>query len=115
MYVWPAIMRNMNVCYISSAKSGKTMAYLPAIYSFLLEENRYIGFNTMMMGPLAVIICGSTRNAEDVYDMVLKIKGTMRGRDNCDTVLAVHPISAGVMVSIVFLPYRILFAFYKLL
>lgn len=98
MYVWPAIMRNMNVCYVNGPKSGKTMAYLPAIYSFLLEESKYFGFNVMLTGPLAVIVCEGNRKAEEVYDMVLKMKGTTR---SCDVVLALLPISPTVLVSVV--------------
>lgn len=93
-------MRNMNVCYVNGGKSGKTMAYLPAIYSFLLEEDRYFGFNSMMTGPLAVIVCEGNRKAESVHEIVMKMKSTMRGRDNIDVILAVLPVPVYVVVSI---------------
>lgn len=98
LYVWPAIMRNLNVCYVNSAKSGKTMAYVPAIYSFLLEEDRYSGFSSMMSGPLAVIVCEGNRKAENVYDVILRMKAAIR-RDKVDAVLALLPISTFLAVS----------------
>lgn len=93
MFVWPAIMRNMNVCYVNGAKSGKTMAYLPAVYSFLLEDDRYSGFNAMVTGPLAVVLCDGNKKAEDVYDSVMKMKTAVKGRDGVDVVLALLPVS----------------------
>lgn len=99
MFVWPAVMRNMNVCYVNGPKSGKTMAYLPGICTFLLDESRYSSFSGTLTGPLAVVVCSGSRKAEAVYDMVLKIKKTMRGKDNSDIVLAILPVSQTVTVS----------------
>lgn len=92
-------MRNMNVCYVNGAESGKTMAYLPAIYSFLLDETRYSSFSPTLTGPFAVILCDGSKKAEAVYEMVLRMKAKMRGRNNCDAVLALLPISPTVTVS----------------
>lgn len=98
IYVWPAVMRNMNVCYISGRKSGKTMAYIPAILSFLSESFRYDGFIQMMTGPLVVIMCSGNKQAEEIHRVIMEMMNAMRRRDG--VVLALHPISADCGVSI---------------
>lgn len=97
-YVWPTIMRNMNVCYVNAPKSGRTMAYLPAIYSFLLEEDKYSGFNAMATGPLAVIVCEGNKAAEEVDERVSIMCGSMRR--SFDAVLALLPLTADLTVSV---------------
>lgn len=71
-YVWPVICRSMNICYIHKKKSGKTLAYLPAICSFLLEkEERYSDFKKG--GPIAIILGKSSSECEEIYDLANKI------------------------------------------
>ncbi|KAK5639947.1 hypothetical protein RI129_010758 [Pyrocoelia pectoralis] len=73
-YVWPAIMRHMNVCIISKRDSGKTLAYLPAICSFELErQERYPDLPRSTVSPISVILCPGIEVAEKVYYLILKL------------------------------------------
>ncbi|XP_044764410.1 putative ATP-dependent RNA helicase TDRD12 [Coccinella septempunctata] len=88
-YIWPAISRSMNVCFIHRKQSGKTLAYLPPVCSFLLEkEDRY---NDLKKGgPIAIILGKSSSECEDVYDLANKLmEGT--GHNKPRTLLVTYP------------------------
>lgn len=68
-FVWPVIMRNQNVFMIGGQECGKTMSYVPAIFSWILEKaNRYKQLPTQEKGPIAIVICSSSLQVEEVYD-----------------------------------------------
>uniref|UniRef100_A0A6P7GEM3 RNA helicase n=1 Tax=Diabrotica virgifera virgifera TaxID=50390 RepID=A0A6P7GEM3_DIAVI len=78
-YVWPAILRNHHVFMISGPQTGKTMAYLPAMLTFILEKHeRYRSLNKVAGGPLVIILCGSTKKCDEIRDLVRVILGHQR-------------------------------------
>ncbi|XP_072397855.1 uncharacterized protein [Diabrotica undecimpunctata] len=78
-YVWPAILRNHHVFMISGPQSGKTMAYLPAMLTFILEKHdRYHSLIKVAGGPIVIILCGSTKKCDELRDLVKIILGNQR-------------------------------------
>lgn len=73
LYIWPAVLRQMNVFYVGNPKSGKTMAYVLAICSFLMEPDRYASLPSHFTGPKAVIVCKGTQKAEEVHSLFWNI------------------------------------------
>ncbi|KAI4470751.1 hypothetical protein MML48_1g08768 [Holotrichia oblita] len=72
-YAWPAIMRSMNVCLLGAPQSGKSLCYLPAICTFVIEkQSRYCELPTDN-GPIAVVLCESLPKAEEIYNLFITI------------------------------------------
>ncbi|CAH0545965.1 unnamed protein product [Brassicogethes aeneus] len=67
-YAWPAILRQSNVFLVHNPKTGKTLSYLPVIASLILEKSRYEQLSNFK-GPIAVVLCGNSKNCEDVHDL----------------------------------------------
>lgn len=80
MYTWPAILRSMNVFYVMGPKSGKTMTYLIPICSFLLENKRYDSLSKYFKGPIGVVLCEGTKQAEEVHKMISWLLTTTRNK-----------------------------------
>uniref|UniRef100_A0A1Y1LIJ2 RNA helicase n=1 Tax=Photinus pyralis TaxID=7054 RepID=A0A1Y1LIJ2_PHOPY len=73
-YVWPAVMRHLNICIIGKRNSGKTLAYLPGICSFELErQERYSDLPKRTVSPISLLLCPGIEVAEKVYHLVLKL------------------------------------------
>lgn len=90
MYTWPAILRQQHVFMINGPQSGKTMAYLPIILTFLLEKNeRYEMFVSKTGGPITVILCANTKKCEEIYDL----SKTLLRRNMLKVFLATYPFS----------------------
>lgn len=67
-YAFPSITRNQNVFLVNEKKTGKTMAYLPIVTSFVIEkEERYTSLLKMGGGPLVIILCSNSKKCEEVY------------------------------------------------
>ncbi|KRT83749.1 helicase, partial [Oryctes borbonicus] len=72
-YAWPAIMRLMNTCLVGAPQSGKSLCYLPAICTFVIEkQSRYCEL-PKENSPIAVIICESAYKAEEIYNLFISI------------------------------------------
>ncbi|KAK9680726.1 DEAD/DEAH box helicase [Popillia japonica] len=72
-YAWPAIMRSMNICIVGAAKSGKSLCYLPAVCTFIIEKrSRYSELPTDD-GPIAVVLCESLPKVEQIYNLFITI------------------------------------------
>ncbi|BFZ13477.1 hypothetical protein BsWGS_16516 [Bradybaena similaris] len=68
-FVWPAVLGSRHIVGICPPKKGKTMSYVPAVVSLLLDKTEYIELPPGK-GPIVVVIVPSWRNARDVYEMV---------------------------------------------
>ena len=73
-YSWPAIMSARHVLGISTARQGKTMAYVPAIISLLMDQMTYVEL-PKGKGPLALIIVPSWKKAREVYECIQDFTG----------------------------------------
>ncbi|GJQ87963.1 hypothetical protein Trydic_g12893 [Trypoxylus dichotomus] len=72
-YAWPAVMRSMNVCLVGAPQSGKSLCYVPAICTFVIEkESRYYEL-PKKNSPVALIICESAYKAEEIYNLFISI------------------------------------------
>ncbi|RZC40006.1 ATP-dependent RNA helicase TDRD12 [Asbolus verrucosus] len=71
-FVWPAIFRQLNVFMISGRKTGKTMAYLPAICTFGFQKNQKYQELAKYKGPLIVIVCSNSKQCEEIFDLIKK-------------------------------------------
>lgn len=81
LYTFPSITRNQNVIMINDSQSGKTMAYLPILMSFIMEkEERYCKLNKMGGGPIVVILCSNSKKCEEIYDLTWLIWGKQNRR-----------------------------------
>ncbi|KAF2900607.1 hypothetical protein ILUMI_05576, partial [Ignelater luminosus] len=90
-YAWPCLMRNFPVCIVNSAKSGKTIAYLPAICSYLLDrQDRYDELSGKTISPFAIIVCPRSKTAEEVYDTMKKLIEYSSNKPDC--ILAIPPL-----------------------
>ncbi|XP_066139351.1 putative ATP-dependent RNA helicase TDRD12 [Euwallacea fornicatus] len=68
LYAFPSITRNQNVFMIGDKKTGKTMAYLPILISFVMEkQERYSQLLKIGGGPLVIILCSNSMKCEEVY------------------------------------------------
>ncbi|CAG9860602.1 unnamed protein product [Phyllotreta striolata] len=78
-YAWPAILRNQHVFMISGPQTGKTMAYLPVVCTFLMEKReRYSSLLKVAGGPIVTIICSNTSKCEEVFDLTRIIFGNLK-------------------------------------
>lgn len=50
--------------------SGKTMAYLPPICSFVLNEKKRYSELPKGSSPIVIILCRGVQKAEEVYDLL---------------------------------------------
>ncbi|KAF5288060.1 hypothetical protein FQR65_LT12110 [Abscondita terminalis] len=90
-YVFPALMRHMNICVIGNRNSGKTMSYLPGICSFELErKERYPDLPQNTISPLTVILCEGVEKAEKIFNTILKLLEKASGKTY--VALAVPPV-----------------------
>lgn len=97
MYTWPAILRQQHVFMVNGPQTGKTMAYLPVILTFLLEKNeRYQQFMSKTNGPIALILCANTKKCEEIYDL----SKTLLGGNRLKISLITYPFSHINTVSI---------------
>ncbi|KAL3285093.1 hypothetical protein HHI36_019217 [Cryptolaemus montrouzieri] len=71
-YIWPAVSRSINVCYIHRKHSGKTLAYLPPLCTFLLERDERYG-DLKKGGPIVLILGSSTMQCQNIYDLANKL------------------------------------------
>lgn len=97
-YTWSSILRGCSVFLINSAQTGKTMAYLPAIFTKLMDsENR---FNNLpnVIGPIAIILCSKTNKIEEIYHYVQS--GYRLSDVKKMSALVVPPIDKNCLVSI---------------
>lgn len=69
-FAWPAIMRGQNVFIVSGPDSGKTMAYIPAICTFVLTSQPDL---PNVNGPISLILCPGAKTAEKVYKVFNKL------------------------------------------
>ncbi|XP_030757760.1 putative ATP-dependent RNA helicase TDRD12 [Sitophilus oryzae] len=85
-YAFPAITRNQHVIMINDAKSGKTMAYLPILISFIREKNeRYGQLMNVSGAPFVVILCSTSKRCEKIYDLIRMILENLKSRVNLVT------------------------------
>lgn len=73
MYVWPSIFRQQHTCLINKSNTGKTMAYLPVMCSFILEKADYFRDFPRTGGPIVVILCRNSMKCETVYDLIWQL------------------------------------------
>ncbi|XP_035826123.1 uncharacterized protein LOC101851955 [Aplysia californica] len=73
-YVWPAILACRHIVGISTPKQGKTMAYVPALVSHLLDQMNYIELQKGK-GPQALIVVPSWKKAREVYELIEQFTG----------------------------------------
>ncbi|XP_022905340.2 putative ATP-dependent RNA helicase TDRD12 [Onthophagus taurus] len=66
MYMWPILMRTMNACIINNQDTGKTMCYLPALLSFLMQKDERYPFLPKEPSPIAVILMDSIKGVEKI-------------------------------------------------
>ncbi|XP_066253604.1 putative ATP-dependent RNA helicase TDRD12 [Euwallacea similis] len=68
LYAFTSITRNQNVFMVGDKKTGKTMAYLPILISFVMEkQERYSQLLKIGGGPLIIILCSNSMKCEEVY------------------------------------------------
>ncbi|XP_023310891.1 putative ATP-dependent RNA helicase TDRD12 [Anoplophora glabripennis] len=90
IYTWPAIFRQQHVVMVNGPQTGKTIAYLPVILTFLLEKNeRYRQFMSKTNGPIAIVLCANTKKCEEVYDL----SKTLLGGNRLKVSLITYPLS----------------------
>ena len=66
-HAWPIILSGRDLLCISPPQSGKTLAYLlPLLHRFLVSTDSYEHLRSLT-GPVILILCGSTREADYVY------------------------------------------------
>lgn len=104
-YVWPAIMRHMNVCLINGRKTGKTMSYLPALCSYVLEKNERYKNLPNELGPIAVILCTGCSEAEEVYETMNYLCRATK----ITLLLAIPPVDKNCLVDIATLSSNLYF------
>ncbi|CAG9760933.1 unnamed protein product [Ceutorhynchus assimilis] len=56
---------------VNDAKSGKTMAFLPILLSFIMEQkDRYSKLLKLRGGPFVVILCRTSKRCEEIQDLI---------------------------------------------
>lgn len=90
-YAWPALLRNQHVFMINGPQTGKTLAYLPAMCTFILEKvDRYNSLLKVAGGPIIVILCANTQKCEEVYDLTKVILGHIKAKVSLVTYPLAH-------------------------
>lgn len=70
IYTWSAILRNQHVFMIHGPRTGKSMAYMPCMLTFILEKHdRYSSLLKVAGGPIVIILCGNTDKCEQLLDL----------------------------------------------
>nr|XP_023020474.1 putative ATP-dependent RNA helicase TDRD12 isoform X2 [Leptinotarsa decemlineata] len=78
-FAWAALFRNQHVCMVHGPQTGKTMAYLPVMCSFILDKSdRYESLLNISGGPIVVVLCSSSKKCEEVYDLAKILLGRAR-------------------------------------
>ncbi|XP_018320411.1 putative ATP-dependent RNA helicase TDRD12 [Agrilus planipennis] len=81
MFTWPALRRRAHVFMVSGPKSGKSMAIIPAVASYLQERiERYINLPDNEVGPIAVVLCKGCESAEHIFDLYKKLFECIKGK-----------------------------------
>lgn len=97
-YMWPALSRSMNVCFVNRAHTGKTLAYLAPLCSFLMDrEERYRQLRRMG-GPFVIVLADTSKRCEKIYDLTNRIFEGTFGRPRA--VLATYPFDYVNMSSV---------------
>ena len=66
-HAWPIILSGRDLLCISPPQSGKTLAYLlPLLHRFLVSPGSYDHLQSLP-GPVILVLCGSTREADYVH------------------------------------------------
>lgn len=76
-YVWPAMLRGRSFAAISSPHSGKTLAYLCPLLTFLLEKSQYVDLpsgNEVHMNNGFVLFWGFFSNLLYLVELQLAIQ-----------------------------------------
>ncbi|XP_072937655.1 putative ATP-dependent RNA helicase TDRD12 [Epargyreus clarus] len=71
---WPAILRGYSVFMISSASSGKTMGYLPAVCR-LVSDTSETDTDRESVGPIAIIVCATSQSVSEVEKIAKMLVG----------------------------------------
>ncbi|KAF7263911.1 hypothetical protein GWI33_000910, partial [Rhynchophorus ferrugineus] len=80
-YAFNGLTENQHVFMINNPKSGKTMAYLPIVASFIKQKNeRYNPLLKISGGPIVVILCNDSQKCEEIYDLSKMILERQRCR-----------------------------------
>ncbi|XP_059168932.1 putative ATP-dependent RNA helicase TDRD12 [Physella acuta] len=74
-FVWPAVISCRHVVGISPVGHGKSMSYIPAIVTMLLDKLIYFGLPSGK-GPLALVVVPTWKKARDVCEMVERFAGS---------------------------------------
>ncbi|XP_017771716.1 PREDICTED: putative ATP-dependent RNA helicase TDRD12 [Nicrophorus vespilloides] len=67
-FALPAIMNNSHVCMVSGNKSGKTIAYISALFSFKMDGKMYAKLPDKD-GPFSIVLCSNSIKVENIHDM----------------------------------------------
>lgn len=89
---WPAIMRGNNVVMIHKKETGKTLTYITALCSFLMDqEGLYDNIPDSKRSPLMIVLCNNATIAEDVH---MKFADILKGNKLLDNIwLPLLPLS----------------------
>lgn len=96
-YAWPAILRGCSVFMVSGAKTGKTMAYLPGLITFLLEMKERYPQLPKVISPMTIILCPGTNEIEEMFHFVNNDLNLQELKSR--SILVVRPIDKKCLVS----------------
>ncbi|XP_057658542.1 putative ATP-dependent RNA helicase TDRD12 [Diorhabda carinulata] len=89
IYTWSAILRNQHVFMIHGPRTGKSMAYMPCMLTFILEKHdRYATLLKVSGGPIVIILCRNTDKCEQLSDLA---KLLMQNK-KCNISLVTYPL-----------------------
>lgn len=94
-------MRHLNICVINAPKTGKTMTYIPAIASFIIEKNERYPQLLTDNGPIVIILCSSCNVAETVYAMIFEVMYKIDSKIKVS--LAIPPLDRETLVRFTFI------------
>lgn len=63
---------------VHGPKTGKTLAYLPVMCTFMLERNERYHNIPKSGGPIVIILCSNSRKCEDIHCLTYKMMGSRR-------------------------------------
>lgn len=94
-YTWQSLLRNHNVFMVHGPQTGKTLAYLPVMCTFILEkEERYRNLSKTG-GPIVVILCRNSKKCEDIYFLTNKLLSNSKSK----VLLVTYPNASAPLVS----------------
>lgn len=96
-YTWQSLLRNHNIFMVHSPRTGKTMAYLPVMCTFIMEKQERYQQLPKSGGPIVVILCSNSRKCEDVSDLTKMLVGNRGPR----VFLVTYPNASTALVSII--------------